>query len=37
MIFEIFEKKKCRFMCCTLLQKKVDDVIDDIIAINDEK
>ena len=36
-IFEIFKKKKCRFMCYNVLQDKVDDVINDTIALNDKK
>ena len=35
-IFEIFNKKKRRFMCQTWLQDKSNDVIDDIIALSDE-
>ena len=34
-IFGIFNKKKRRFMCQTWLQDKVNDVIDDIIALSD--
>ena len=34
-IFGIFDKKKRRFMCQTWLQDKVNDVIDDTIALND--
>ena len=36
MIFETFKKKKCKFMCLTWSQDKVDDAIDNIIALNDD-
>ena len=34
-IFEIFNKKKCNFMCYTWLQDEVNDVVDGIIALSD--
>ena len=34
-IFEIFKKNKCNFMCYTWLQDEVNDVVDGIIALSD--